>query len=73
LIVHSKNLITYPNLILHFIVISNKITLEVKSFPSIIMPSRGMLRRLISTKNQFARLDDRLDARVNQQRHPRTE
>ena len=37
------------------------------------MPSRGMLRRLISTKNQFARLDDRLDARVNQQRNPRTE
>jgi len=47
--------------------------LEPTQFPSIIMPSRGMLRQLIGTKDQFARLDDRLDTRFNQQRHPRTE
>ncbi len=47
--------------------------LEQTQFPSIIMPSRGMLRQLIGTKDQFARLDDRLDTRFNQQRHPRTE
>jgi len=47
--------------------------LEQTRFPSIIMASRGMLRQLIGIKDQFARLDDRLDARFNQQRHPRTE
>lgn len=51
------------DLIPHFLSISYKILLEPTQFPSIIMASRGMLRQLIGTKDQFARLDDRLDTR----------